>query len=230
MIVIGLTGSIGMGKSTTAAMFAAEGAPVYDADAEVHVLQGPGGAAVIPIEAAFPGVVKNGVVDRTALGGRVLGDPAAIKRLEAIVHPLLGAGRAGFFERATASGAPMVVLDIPLLFETGGEKRVDAVVVVSAPADVQRDRVLARPGWDAARLDAVLAKQLPDAEKRARADFVIDTGRGLDVAREQVRRVISTLRERAERLEASDEPMDRPCARSSWTQKLPASTLGLAIA
>jgi dephospho-CoA kinase len=206
MIVIGLTGSIGMGKSTTAAMFAAEGAPVYDADAEVHILQGPGGAAVAPIEAAFPGVVKNGAVDRTKLGGRVLGDPAAIQRLEAIVHPLLGAGRTAFFERAEAAGAAMVVLDIPLLFETGGEKRVDAVVVASAPADIQRERVLARQGWDAARLDAVLAKQLPDAEKRARADFVIDTGHGLEPAREQVRRVISTLKARAESLEASREP------------------------
>ena len=206
MIVIGLTGSIGMGKSTTAAMFAAEGAPVYDADAEVHILQGRGGAAVAPIEAAFPGVVKNGAVDRGELGGRVLGDPAAIKRLEAIVHPLLGAGRAAFFERAEATAAPMVVLDIPLLFETGGEKRVDAVVVVSAPADVQRARVLARPGWNATRLDAVLAKQTPDAEKRARADFVIDTGHGLEPAREQVRRVISTLRARTEMLEAGREP------------------------
>ena len=206
MIVIGLTGSIGMGKSTTAAMFAAEGAPVYDADAEVHILQGPGGAAVAPIEAAFPGVVKNGAVDRGELGGRVLGDAAAIKRLEAIVHPLLGASRAAFFERAEAERALMVVLDIPLLFETGGEKRVDAVVVASAPADIQRERVLARPGWNAGRLDAVLAKQLPDAEKRARADFIVDTGHGLEPAREQVRRVISTLKARAESLEASREP------------------------
>jgi dephospho-CoA kinase len=206
VIVIGLTGSIGMGKSTTAAMFAAEGAPVYDADAEVHILQGPGGAAVAPIEAAFPGVVKNGAVDRGELGGRVLGDAAAIKRLEAIVHPLLGASRAAFFERAEAERALMVVLDIPLLFETGGEKRVDAVVVASAPADIQRERVLARPGWNAGRLDAVLAKQLPDAEKRARADFIVDTGHGLEPAREQVRRVISTLKARAESLEASREP------------------------
>ena len=197
MIVIGLTGSIGMGKSTTAAMFAAEGMPVYDADAEVHALQSPGGAAVAPIEAAFPGVVKNGAVDRGELGARVLGDPAAIKRLESIVHPLLGASRTAFFERAEASGTDMVVLDIPLLFETGGEKRVDAVVVASAPAAMQRQRVLARPGWGVERLDAVVAKQTPDAEKRARADFVIDTSQGLEPAREQVRRVISTLRSRA---------------------------------
>jgi len=194
MIVIGLTGSIGMGKSTTASMFADEGLPVYDADAQVHILQGPGGAAVAPIEEAFPGVVKNGAVDRGELGARVLGDPAAIKRLESIVHPLLGASRAAFFERAEAGGVDMVVLDIPLLFETGGEKRVDAVVVVSAPESLQRERVLARPGWGAERLDAVLAKQMHDTEKRARAHFVIDTSQGLEPAREQVRRVISTLR------------------------------------
>lgn len=194
MIVIGLTGSIGMGKSTTAAMFADEGVPVYDADAQVHILQGPGGAAVAPIEEAFPGVVKHGAVDRGELGARVLGDPVAIKRLESIVHPLLGASRAAFFEHAQASGADMVVLDIPLLFETGGEQRVDAVVVVSAPEALQRERVLARPGWGDERLDAVLAKQMQDTEKRARAHFVIDTSRGLGPAREQVRRVISTLR------------------------------------
>jgi len=196
MIVIGLTGSIGMGKSTTAAMFADEGVPVYDADAEVHILQGPGGAAVAPIEQAFPGVVKDGAVDRGELGARVLGDPVAIKRLETIVHPMLGASRTAFFERAEASGVDMVVLDIPLLFETGGEGRVDAIVVVSAPEALQRERVLARPGWGAERLDAVVAKQMHDAEKRARAHFVIDTGQGLEPAREQVRRVISTLRAR----------------------------------
>jgi dephospho-CoA kinase len=194
MIVIGLTGSIGMGKSTTAAMFAAEGVPVYDADAEVHRLQDVGGAAVAAIEAAFPGVVKEGAVDRGALGARVLGDAEAIKRLESIVHPMLGSSRAAFFEKSEADNVDMVVLDIPLLFETGGETRVDAVVVVSAPAEMQRERVLARPGWGAERLDAVLAKQMHDSEKRARAHFVIDTGRGLEPAREQVRRVISTLR------------------------------------
>jgi dephospho-CoA kinase len=206
MIVIGLTGSIGMGKSTTAAMFAAEGVPVYDADAQVHILQGPGGAAVAPIEEAFPGVVKNGAVDRGALGARVLGDPEAIKRLESIVHPLLGASRTAFFERAETDGVDMVVLDIPLLFETGGEKRVDAVVVVSAPEQMQRERVLARPGWGADRLDAVLAKQMHDAEKRARAHFVIDTSQGLDPARDQVRRVISALRSGEQRLAATSEP------------------------
>ena len=194
MIVIGLTGSIGMGKSTTAAMFAAEGVPVYDADAQVHILQGLGGAAVAPIEAAFPGVVKNGVVDRGELGGRVLGDAQALKRLEGIVHPLLGASRAAFFQQAEASGTDMVVLDIPLLLEGGGEKNVDVVVVASAPEVMQRERVLARPGWPVERLEAVLAKQMHDTEKRARAHFVIDTSQGMEPARQQVRRVISTLR------------------------------------
>jgi dephospho-CoA kinase len=194
MIVIGLTGSIGMGKSTTAAMFADEGVPVYDADAQVHLLQGVGGAAVAPIAAAFPGVVRDGAVDRGLLGAQVLGDPAAIKQLEMIVHPLLGASRTAFFAKAEADGAEMVVLDIPLLFETGGEARVDAVVVASAPEAMQRERVLARPGWAAERLDAVLAKQMHDTEKRARAHFVIDTGRGLEPAREQVRQVIARLR------------------------------------
>jgi dephospho-CoA kinase len=195
MIVIGLTGSIGMGKSTTAAMFAEAGIPVYDADAEVHRLQGKGGAAVQPIEAAFPGVVKDGVVDRGELGARVLGHPERIKQLESIVHPLLGASRRAFFDKAEADRADMVVLDIPLLFETGGEKNVDAVVVASAPEAMQRERVLARPGWGADRLDAVLAKQMHDTEKRARAHFVIDTSQGLEPAREQVRRVIASLRE-----------------------------------
>lgn len=199
MIILGLTGSIGMGKSTTAAMFAEAGVPVYDADAEVHRLYAPGGAAVAPVEAAFPGVVKDGAVDRAALSARVLGDAAALKRLEAIVHPLVGATRIGFFEAAKAKGADMVVLDIPLLFETGGEKNVDAVVVVSAPAELQRARVLERPGMTAEKLDAILAKQTPDADKRARADFVVDTGQGLDVARAQVAEVIAAMRDPARR-------------------------------
>jgi dephospho-CoA kinase len=194
MITIGLTGSVGMGKSTTAAMFAEEGAPVYDADAEVHRLQAPGGAAVGPIEAAFPGVVKDGVIDRTALGARVFGHPEELKRLNAIIYPMLGAGRAAFFEKAERDGVDAVVLDIPMLFETGGEGRMDVVVVVTAPEPVQRERVLARPGYDAARLDAILARQMPDAEKRARAHFVIDTGQGLEHAREQVHAVMAKLR------------------------------------
>ena len=194
MITVGLTGSIGMGKSTTAAMFAEAGAPVYDADAEVAALYAKGGAAVGPLEAAFPGVVLDGAVDREALRLKVLGDPEAMKRLNAVVHPLLGRRPRRLLQRAEASGADIVVLDIPLLFETGGEARVDAVVVVSAPAAVQRERVLARPGWTDQRLDAILAQQLPDAEKRARADFVIDTGPGLEAARQQVAAVIAALR------------------------------------
>lgn len=194
MITVGLTGSIGMGKSTTAAMFAAEGVPVYDADAEVHALYAKGGAAVAPLEAAFPGVVVDGAVDRAKLSHQVVGKPDELKRLEAIVHPLVGESRVGFFQKAVAAGADIVILDIPLLFETGGEKRMDAVVVVSAPADLQRERVLARPGMDEAKLDAILARQMADAEKRARAHFVIDTSQGLDAARQQVRDVLKRLR------------------------------------
>ncbi len=197
MIVVGLTGSIGMGKSTTAAMFATEGVPVYDADAEVHALYARGGAAVAPLDEAFPGVVRDGAVDRALLSHHVVGKPDALKRLEAIVHPLVGATRAGFFEKAVAQKAEVVILDIPLLFETGGEKRVDAVVVVSAPADVQRRRVLARPDMTEEKLDAILARQMADVEKRARAHFVIDTGQGLDHARAQVRDVLGKLRDPA---------------------------------
>lgn len=198
MIVVGLTGSIGMGKSATAAMFAEAGVPVYDADAEVHRLYSAGGAAVSAVEAAFPGVVVDGAVNRGRLGARVLGDPAALARLNAIVHPLVGEARKAFFERARAAGADVVVLDIPLLFETGGEKRVDKVVVVSAPAAIQRRRVLARPGMTPARFDALLAAQTPDAEKRAKADFVIDTSRDFDQARAQVQTILAALRAGAE--------------------------------
>ena len=195
MITVGLTASIGMGKSTTAAMFAAEGIPVYDADAEVHALYAKGGAAVAPVGEAFPGVVVDGAIDRTKLSHLVVGKPDEMKRLEAIVHPLVGASRVGFFQEAVAAGADIVILDIPLLFETGGEARMDAVVVVSAPADVQRQRVLARPGMDEAKLDAILARQMADVEKRARAHFVIDTGQGLGHARDQVREVLRVLRD-----------------------------------
>jgi dephospho-CoA kinase len=195
MILIGLTGSIGMGKSTTAAMFREAGVPVYDADAAVHDLYDEGGAAVGPVGEAFPGVVKAGRVDREALRQAVLGDPAALKRLNAIVHPLVGRDRVGFFQKAEAEGADMVVLDIPLLFETGGHANVDAVVVVSAPAEMQRERVLARPGMTSERLDAILAQQLADAEKRAQAHFVVDTSRGLERAREQVAEIIATMRD-----------------------------------
>ena len=192
MILVGLTGSIGMGKSTTAQMFADEGVPVYDADAAVHALYAPGGAAVAPIEAAFPGVTGPNGVDRAKLSHRVVGKPDELKRLESIVHPLVAQSRGAFFEQA--KDADIVVLDIPLLFETGGEKAMDAVVVVSAPEHIQRKRVLARESMDEAKLDAILARQMADAEKRARAHFVVDTGQGLDHAREQVRAILATLR------------------------------------
>ncbi|MDB5452796.1 MAG: dephospho-CoA kinase [Caulobacteraceae bacterium] len=195
MKTVGLTGSIGMGKTTTAQMFAEEGVPVYDADAEVHRLYAEGGAAVPLVEAAFPGVVKDGAVDRAALSARVVGDPRALKALEEIVHPLVGLSRADFFEAARAAGADLVILDIPLLFETGGEARVESVVVVSAPAPVQRERVMARAGMTPEKFEAILTRQIPDAEKRARADFVIDTGQGLEAARDQVRQVIAALRQ-----------------------------------
>jgi dephospho-CoA kinase len=194
MIHIGLTGSIGMGKSTTAQMFRDAGVPVYDADAAVAALYVKGGAAVEPLEAAFPGVTRDGAVDREALRLRVLGDDAAMTRLNGVVHPLLGRDRLEFHRQAEDSGANILVFDIPLLFETGGERNMDAVVVVTAPADVQRARVLAREGMTPERLDAILARQTPDADKRARADFVIDTGQGVDHARMQVRHVLATLR------------------------------------
>ncbi len=194
MKLIGLTGSIGMGKSTTAAMFRDAGIPVYDADAAVHAAYDVGGAAVGPVGEAFPGTVKDGRVDRQALGKAVLGDPEAVKTLNSIVHPLLGRDRAKVFEAAEASGADMIILDVPLIFETGGEKNMDAVIVVTAPAEVQRERVLAREGMTPERLDGILSHQMPDAEKRARADYVIDTGQGLEHARSQVLEIIEDLR------------------------------------
>ena len=189
MLTIGLTGSIGMGKSTVAAMMAHAGVPVFDADAAVHRLQGPAGRIVAAIEAAFPDTTGPSGVNRTALGEAVLGDAAALARLEAIVHPAVAEERAAFL--ADYADASLVVFDVPLLFETGGDARVDKVAVVSAPAAVQRARVLARPGMTAARFAAILARQMPDAEKRARADFVIDTGTSLDDTRAAVRRVIA---------------------------------------
>jgi len=191
MIVLGLTGSIGMGKSTTASMFRDAGIPVHDSDEAVHRLYA--GAAVPLVEAAFPGTVVDGVVDRTRLAERVLGNPGAIRKLEAIVHPLVRADADAFLERCRATGSPIAVLDIPLLFETNGRGRVDKVVVVTAPADVQRDRVLARPGMTPEKFQAILAKQVPDKEKRALADFIVDTGQGLDHARAQVAAIISAL-------------------------------------
>ena len=194
MKVIGLTGSIGMGKTTTAAMFAAEGVPVYDADAEVHKLYDKGGSAVWKVGEYFPGAVVDGRVDRKALSKKVMGDPEALKRLESIVHPLLAEARESFFLKAAQDAQDLVVLDIPLLFETSGEKKVDVVVVASASPEVQRARVMAREGMTEEKFAAILARQTPDEEKRARADFVIDTGRGMEEARRQVREVIKALR------------------------------------
>lgn len=191
MIRIGLTGSIGMGKSTTAKMFAAEGVPVHDADAAVHALYS--GRAAPLIEAAFPGTVSDGKVDRTLLSPHVLGEPEAMKKLEVIVHPLVREEEQLFLQRARADHRRIVLLDIPLLFETGGEARVDVVVVVTADAQVQRDRVLSRPGMSEDRFEAILAKQMPDAEKRRRAHFLVDTGRGMEAAKRQVRAILKAL-------------------------------------
>jgi dephospho-CoA kinase len=188
---IGLTGSIGMGKSTVAAMFADEGVPVFDADAAVHRLQGPAGRIVAAIEAAFPSTTREAGVDRTALSEAVLGNADAMRRLEAIVHPAVAEERAAFV--TANAGAPLVVFDVPLLFETGGDVHVDVVVVVSAAPEVQRARVLARSGMTEAKFDAILSRQLPDAEKRARADHVIATDVPLDATRAAVRRVIACV-------------------------------------
>ena len=189
MIALGLTGSIGMGKSTTAQLFAEAGVPVYDADAAVHRLYE--GEAAPAIEAAFPGTTTDGKVDRNRLSARVVLDPAAMKRLEEIVHPMLGASRHKFLQDAEQSGAPVAVIDIPLLFETGGEKRVDAVVVVTTTPELQRERILARPNMTGEKLAAILARQMPDAEKRKRAHFVVDTSHGLDPVRARIRDILA---------------------------------------
>jgi len=194
--LIGLTGSIGMGKSETAKMFAKLGVPVYDADAAVHLLYEKGGAAVAGIAREFPGCVAKGRVDRDALGKLVTADKEAFKRLEQIVHPLVAREQFKFLDAVAEGGAEMVLLDIPLLFETGGEARMDAVVVVSAPVDVQRARVLERPGMSAEKLDHILARQMPDAEKRARAHYVVETGKGLDHAFAQVKAIVAALHAR----------------------------------
>ncbi len=191
MFILGLTGSLGMGKSTTARFFAEEGVPVHDADAVVHRLYE--GQAVSAIEAAFPGTTAAGKVDRNKLAARVLGDAAALQRLEAIVHPLVHEAERRLLAEAAANGEQIAVLDIPLLFETGGDRRVDAVVVVSAPPEVQRTRVLERPGMTIEKLESILAKQMPDAEKRRRADFVVDTSQGFDAARAQVRAILDAV-------------------------------------
>jgi dephospho-CoA kinase len=191
MFILGLTGSIGMGKTTTAGLFAEEGAPVHDADATVHRLYE--GEAAPLIEAAFPGSTRNGRVDRQRLGKLVLGNEVALKQLEHLVHPLVQKEEQKFVADAKARGAKVVVLDIPLLFETGGEGRVDAVVVVSAPADMQRLRAFERPGMTEEKFKAILANQMPDAEKRARADFIVDTGRGVEYAHGQVRKILEDI-------------------------------------
>lgn len=191
MRVLGLTGSIGMGKSTTAKLFAEEGVPVYDADATVHMVYE--NEAVAPLEAAFPGVTTDGKVDRQKLSARVLNDPEAMKRLEAIVHPLLRSHHQAFLESAEKSGAPVAVVDIPLLYETGGDARVDAVLVVSTTEELQRERILARAQMTPEKLDAILARQLPDAEKRRRADFVVDTSHGIEPVRAQIRHILAEV-------------------------------------
>ncbi len=192
MFILGLTGSIGMGKTATAKMFAEEGVPVQDADAAVHALYE--GKATPLIEAAFPGTTASGKVDRVKLGTMVIGKPDAMAKLEKIVHPLVAQERDGFLADAEKAGADIVVLDIPLLYETGSDINCDAVVVVSAPAEVQRARVLARPGMTEERFAAILAKQMPDADKRARADFIVDTSQGFDAARQQVREILAQVR------------------------------------
>ena len=191
MFILGLTGSIGMGKTTTARLFAEAGVLVHDADAAVHALYE--GEAVPAIEEAFPGTTAAGKVDRERLGRHVVNDPAAFKRLEVIVHPLVRQSETRFLADARAREAPVVVLDIPLLYETGGEARVDAVVVVSAPADIQRERVLQRPTMTVDKLESLLAQQLPDAEKRRRADFVVDSGQGIEHARKQVAEILARV-------------------------------------
>ena len=201
MIVLGLTGSIGMGKSTTARMFVEQGVPVHDSDEAVHRLYA--GAAAPLVEAAFPGTTRDGVVDRALLAARILGDADAIRRVEAIVHPLVRADADTFLARARASGAPIAVLDIPLLFETSGTGRVDKVVVVTAPAEVQRERVLARPGMTEEKFRAILARQVPDAEKRRQADFIVDSSQGMEAARDQVRAIIDALVDRASSADGS---------------------------
>lgn len=191
MKIIGLTGSIGMGKSTVAKMFADEGVPVFDADSAVHRLQGPEGALVGKIEAHFPGTTGPEGVNRGALAERVLGEPEALRRLEALVHPAVAREREAFL--AANAAAPLVVLDIPLLFEAGGSEKVDKIAVVSAPAEIQRERVLARPGMTPEKFERILARQLPDEEKRARADFVISTEGSKDETRRAVRRILACL-------------------------------------
>ena len=191
MLVLGLTGSIGMGKSTTAKLFSEAGVPVYDADATVHRIYE--GEAAPVIEAAFPGTTVNGKVDREKLSASVVHDAAAMKRLEQIVHPMLRKHHQAFLDEAERSGAPVAVVDVPLLFETGGENRVDVTICVSAAPEVQRDRVLARSGMTSEKFDRIVAGQLPDAEKRKRADYVIESDKSLDDTRQQLTRIVRAI-------------------------------------
>lgn len=194
-IILGLTGSIGMGKSTTAAMFRDLGCPIHDADAEVHRLYGA--EAVAPLKALYPDVIMDGRVDRNLLSTKVMGSPDRLNQLEAIIHPLVRNAEQAFVSKARAEQVPLAILDIPLLFETGAQARCDAVVVVTAPADVQRARVMARPGMTTDKFERILARQMPDAEKRTRADFIVDTSQGLDIARAAVQAIVTELTSRA---------------------------------
>ena len=209
MVILGLTGSIGMGKSTAAKMLRQMGVPVYDADAAVHRLQAPGGIALPPIEAAFPGVVKAGVLDRQALGARVFGNKEALRRLEAIVHPLVAREQRRFVRRAAMNREPLVVLDIPLLFEGLGERRVDGVLVVSAPAFLQRQRVMARPGMTPEKFAGILKQQVPDSQKRRKATVVIPTGLGLSPTRAALTKAVRTLTKKQGRSWPSNPWRDR---------------------
>jgi dephospho-CoA kinase len=209
VVILGLTGSIGMGKSTAAKMLRQMGVPVYDADAAVHRLQAPGGIALPPIEAAFPGVVKAGVLDRQALGARVFGNKEALRRLEAIVHPLVAREQRRFVRRAAINREPLVVLDIPLLFEGLGERRVDGVLVVSAPAFLQRQRVMARPGMTAEKFAGILKQQVPDSLKRRKATVVIPTGLGLSPTRAALTKAVRTLTKKQGRSWPSNPWRDR---------------------
>ena len=195
-LLVGLTGSIGMGKTQTARMFAELGVPVFDSDGTVHTLYAPCGAAVEPIAAAFPGVVQNGAVDRAALMAVLQKDPQGFARLEAIVHPLVAKAQREFVAEVLRKGAEMAIFDIPLLFETGGDSRMDLVVVVSAPLEIQRERALARPGMTEAKFEQILARQMPDAEKCLLADYVVDTGQGIEHARAQVLKIVAALKVR----------------------------------
>jgi dephospho-CoA kinase len=210
MMLVALTGSLAMGKSETARMFAELGCPVFDADLEVHRLYAAGGAAVPAVAALFPAALLDGAIDRARLSALLLADPAALPQLESIVHPLVRDAEARFIEAASAVEQPFVILDIPLLFETGRDSDMDRIVVVSAPAEIQRQRALARPGMTEAKLARLLARQTSDADKRARADFIVETGRGLEDAFDQVRRIVSRLREEADRDSTGADARDRP--------------------